>query len=161
MTEQGLNQSLNAEIRPRLLVLLFFCASSSGWNYIDQKKKKSIPVRWHDSSYNELWIHLSQFLMSCLLPGYQFRKHSLAYSHEVYSKMVFSSALLGKNWMLTRQTLSLSPKIPLLLMTPVFLMGSRKTVQFLYRTIQTFSQGRMILGKAMAISLQVLPCPGL
>lgn len=101
-------------------------------------------------------IHLSQLLMSCLLPGYQFRKCSLVCSHEVYSEMAFSSAVLGKNRLLTQQTLFLSLKIPLLWMMPAFLMGNRKRVQFLCRTIQAFSQGRMILGKVTGISLQAL-----
>lgn len=42
------------------------------------------------------WIHLSQLLTSCLLPGFQFRKRSLVGSHEVLVYMVFPSALGGK-----------------------------------------------------------------
>lgn len=153
---QGLNQSLHPEIQPRLLVVFFFFhTASSGWNYIDKKKKRMLVIV-RDCSYNELGMHWSLLLMSCLLPGHEFRKHFLVYSHEVYSKMASSSSLLGKNWMLAQPTLFLSPKIPLLLMMPIFLMGNRERVQFLYGTIQAVPQGRLILGKVMGISLQVL-----
>lgn len=63
--------------------------------------------------------------------------------------------------MLTQQTLFLFPKIPLLLIMPIFLMGKRERVQFLYRTVQALSQGRLILGRVRGISLQVLPCSAL
>lgn len=89
-------------------------------------------------------------------PRLSVQEVSLVCSHEVYSEMAFSSAVLGKNRLLTQQTLFLSLKIPLLWMMPAFLMGNRKRVQFLCRTIQAFSQGRMILGKVTGISLQAL-----
>lgn len=111
--------------------------------YWQKEKKYAGHITWLQLQ----WVtnYLSQLLMSCLLPGHEFRKHFLVYSHEECSKMVSSSSLLGKNWMLTQQTLFLFPKIPLLLIMPIFLMGKRERVQFLYRTVQALSQGRLIL----------------
>lgn len=91
-----------------------------------------------------------------LAPRLSVQEGSLLYSHEVYSEMVFLRALLGKNKTLTWQTPFLFPKIPLLLMTATFLMGNRKRVKFFCRIIQALSQDRMILGKVMGLSLQVL-----
>ena len=131
MTEQRLNQSLN----PDYLFYFYSTMLPFQAEIILIKKEKN---RTHSEVMRfELCIHLSQLLMSCLLPGYQSRKHSLVYSHKVYSKMIFSSALLGKNWRITWQTLFFSPKIPLLWMMPTFPMGNRKRVQFLCRSNPT------------------------
>lgn len=157
MSEQGLKQSLNPECQPRFLVLFLLPhAASSGWHYVDKNKQTNRKKKTSQSKYVILltMIHWSRLLMSCVLPGYQFRKCSLVYSHEVDAVMVFPSAVLGKNWVSidTTETL-LFPKYSFSLDDANFPMRNRKGANFSAGPFKLFPRTRGCLGK-----LQDLPC---
>jgi len=112
------------------------------------RRKRSLTVKWCDSSYKDP-----------LKPAFDVLSAPRLLVQEMPCGLFpwgtfWDGLLIG----VLGKTLFLSPKISLLWMTPTFLMGDRKRVQFLCKIIQALSQGRMISGKVIRISLQVLSC---